>query len=196
MSPEKIGLKDNRMVLGKHSGRHAFLDRVKSLGYDLTEDELNKAFENFIILADKKKEVYTRDIEALLQRETVKVEEVYKLISFMMHSGNTIPSTATITLKNGKGDVTMASVGDGPVDAAFKAIEKIVSKEFILDDFRLNSVTEGEDALGEATVKLVYQNKMYKGKGLSTDIVESSIKAYLEAVNRALTDRTTIREEI
>ncbi|SHJ59610.1 2-isopropylmalate synthase [Paramaledivibacter caminithermalis] len=186
MTPESIGLTANKMVLGKHSGRHAFEERLKSLGYELSEEELSKAFKKFKDLADKKKSVFNRDIEAIVTGDFIEVPQAYELESFVINSGNIITSTATIALKKQGELIKEAMVGDGPVDAAFKSIEKIVGMEIILEDYALHSVTEGKDAQGEAIVKISHNGKMYRGRGLSTDVVEASIKAYLSAVNKML----------
>ncbi|MEJ8555179.1 2-isopropylmalate synthase [Tepidibacter sp. Z1-5] len=185
MTPESIGLSENKMVLGKHSGRHAFENRVKKLGYNLNKDEINKVFEQFKELADKKKVVYDGDIEAILNKDAIDIPKAYELKRFVINSGNTITSTASVVLKNKDDEIEEeASKGDGPVDAAFKAIEKILGMEIRLKDYSLRSVTQGKDALGESMVKISDGNRVYTGRGLSTDIVESSINAYINAVNK------------
>jgi len=184
MTPESIGLSTNKMVLGKHSGKHAFEERLKSLGYSLSEEELAKAFKEFKDLADKKKVVYNRDIEALVTGDFIEIPKTYELESFVINSGNIITATASIALKTEDRIIEEASTGDGPVDAAFKTIEKIVGIDLVLEDYALHSVTEGKDAQGEAIVKISHDGKMYRGRGLSTDVVEASIKAYLSAVNK------------
>jgi 2-isopropylmalate synthase len=185
MTPESVGLKAGNLVLGKHSGRHAFLDRVKSLGYDITKEELDIAFAQFKILADKKKSVYDRDIEALLAKESVQVPKTYTLDKFVINSGNTISATAVVSLdKDGRKNERVAK-GDGPIDAAFRAINKIVGIPLHLEDYKLESVTEGEDAQGDALVVISSEDGgRYPGRGLSTDVVEASIKAYINAVNK------------
>ncbi|MCT4565695.1 MAG: 2-isopropylmalate synthase [Maledivibacter sp.] len=184
MTPESVGLTTNKMVLGKHSGRHAFEERLKSLGYNLSEEELGKAFKKFKDLADKKKDVFNRDIEAIVTGDFDEIPPTYELESFVINSGNIITSTASIALKKQGELIEEAMVGDGPVDAAFKAIEKIVGMDIVLEDYALHSVTEGKDAQGEAMVKISYNENMYRGKGLSTDVVEASINAYISAVNK------------
>ncbi len=184
MTPESIGLSTNSMVLGKHSGRHAFEDRLKSLGYSLTRPEIDKAFEEFKLLADKKKDVDDRDIEAIVRDDVMKDAETYTLERFIINSGNTITATATIVLNVDGISVEEVAVGDGPVDAAYKAIEKILNTDAQLVDYAIHSVTEGKDALGEAIVKLKGNGKQVTGRGLSTDVIESSILAYLSAVQK------------
>ena len=187
MTPESVGIKENNLVLGKHSGKHAFLERVQALGYDLTDDELLVAFEKFKALADKKKQVYDKDIEALVAKEAVQVPRTFSLESFVINSGNTITSTAVIRMNKGGKIIEKVSRGDGPIDAAYKAIDKIVGKKLILEDYQLNSLTEGEDAQGDALVILKSEEDeeaSYAGRGLSTDVIEASIHAYVNAVNK------------
>ncbi len=197
MTPESVGLSENKMVLGKHSGRHAFEDRLKVLGYNLEKEELDYAFTQFKDLADKKKVVYNRDIEAIVTKNAVEIPETYELKRFIINSGNAITATASIVLKYMDQEIEEVSTGDGPVDAAFKAIEKNIGMDFTLDDYVLQSVTEGKDAQGEAIVKIRKDDEIYKGRGLSTDVVEASIKAYLSAVNKMFHERALLeREEI
>jgi 2-isopropylmalate synthase len=186
MTPESIGVPQNSMVLGKHSGRHAFEDRLKVLGYQLEKAELDAAFEQFKKLADKKKVILDRDIDAIVGDKPMESKEAFHLQRFVINSGNTITATAIITLVSGGNTIERVSIGDGPVDAAFKAVNDIVGMEIALDDYSLHSVTEGEDALGEAVVRLHFQGRSATGRGLSTDIIESSIKAYLSGVNKLL----------
>ncbi|SDK74458.1 2-isopropylmalate synthase [Natronincola ferrireducens] len=188
MTPESVGLTKNKLILGKHSGRHAFEERLKSLGYHLSKEELNKTFQEFKNLADKKKVVYDKDLEALVEEKSVNTKEIYKLGQFVINSGNTITSTAIVKLWNNEEEVEKVATGHGPVDAAFKAIDKIVGNGFTLEDYALNSVTEGEDAQGEAVVKIKLDEDIYNGRGISTDVVEASIKAYINAINKMLNE--------
>ncbi len=188
MTPESIGLSQNRMVLGKLSGKHAFEERLKEMGYNLDPGTVATAFEKFKELADKKKEVLDRDIEALVEDKMSEVNEVYKLDSFQINSGNKIIATATVSLlKNGE-LVMEAATGDGPVNAAFKAVERTVGFELELQDYSLKGVTEGTDALGEATVRVIKDDRIYVGRGVSTDVIEASVKAYINAINRVVSD--------
>ncbi len=190
MTPESVGLTKNLLVLGKHSGRHAFEDRLKDLGYSLEKESLDQVFNEFKILADKKKVVYDRDLEALVQEKTMKIEEHYRLKQFVINCGNHMTATATVRLINGKGEVEEVSTGSGPIYASFGAIDKMVGMDFKLDDYSLQAITEGEDAQGEAFVKIRKNGNglMYHGSGISTDVIEASIKAYLNAINRMLSD--------
>lgn len=189
MTPESIGLNRNKMVLGKHSGRHAFEEHLKSLGYNLSKAELDAAFEKFKVLADKKKKVDDEDIEVLISQKAVEIPEVYKLDRFVINTGNTITATASVRLIKQNGEPVMieeVSTGDGPVDAAFRAIEKIVGVNYVLEDYKVRSVTGGQDAQGEAYVKLRRNGKIFTGKGISTDIFEASALSYINAINKMI----------
>ncbi|MDA3732920.1 2-isopropylmalate synthase [Niameybacter massiliensis] len=195
MTPESIGLTENKMVLGKHSGRHAFVDRIKTMGYTLEEDALNKAFEQFKVLADKKKVVTNKDVEALVRRKTIVIPQTYNLDRFVVNSGNTITATSSVRLycKTGAILEDVMSSYDGPIDASFKAIDKMVGKKFTLEDFVINSVTGGADAQGEVTLKIKCKSKTYNGHGVSMDIVEASILAYISAINSMLYDLESMK---
>ena len=186
MTPESIGLSTNNMVLGKHSGKHAFRSKLHELGYELTDEALEQAFAQFKIVADKKKKVYDRDIEALLGKESVEAPKILRLDRFVINSGNSITATAVLKLIKDDKTIERVSRGEGPIDAAFKAIEKIVGVDMDLDDYQLRSVTEGEDALGDAFVRISTANGKYSGRGVSTDVIEASIHAYINAVNKML----------
>nr|WP_313163865.1 2-isopropylmalate synthase [Sedimentibacter sp.] len=187
MTPESIGLDTNRLVLGKHSGRHAFNEKLIRLGYDdLSQEELDEVFKKFKELADKKKDVYDKDIDALVLKQKMDVPQIYELEKYVTNSGNIITSTTAIAIRKNNEVFEEVATGEGPIYASFKAIEKILGREMELDDFSLSSVTEGEDALGDAVVKLREDGRVYTGRGLSTDIIESSIIAYINAVNKML----------
>ncbi len=189
MTPESVGLTQNKMILGKLSGRHAFEERLKELGYTtLTSAEIQSAFGKFKSLADKKKEVTDRDIEALIEVEVSEVAEFFELESFQINSGNKVIATSTVNLiRNGEG-ITEAATGDGPVDAAFNAMERAAGVSVELEAYNLRAVTEGKDALGEVTVRVSKNGKTFVGRGVSTDVIEASVKAYLNAINRAIAD--------
>jgi len=189
MTPESIGLSQNRMVLGKLSGKHAFEERLKEMGYTtLTPDVIKTAFDKFKVLADKKKVVLDRDIEALVEENVSEVPEIYELESFQISSGNKIVATSTVTLKLKGNTITEAATGDGPVDAAFNAIERSVGFNVELEDYSLRAVTEGKDALGEVTVRISKDGKIFVGRGVSTDIIEASVKGYINAINRTISE--------
>lgn len=186
MTPQSIGLSENTMVLGKHSGRHAFEQRLKDLGYTFSKEDLEKAFEQFKQLADKKKVVSDRDIEALADLRQIHIPEVFHYDRFVINSGNTITATAMVRIIKDEEYIEEVSTGDGPIDAAFKAIDKLAGIKFTLEDYKIGAVTEGKDAQGTASVKITRDGHAYKGRGLSTDIVEASIKAYINAINKML----------
>ncbi len=186
MSPESIGLPKNLMVLGKHSGRHAFADRLQSLGIQIDAAGVDEAFAKFKALADRKKVVSDSDIEALVVGGRIATDEVYTLENFVVNSGSAIDATATIALKNGGGTKKTSMIGVGQLEAAFSAIDSLVGISPKLADYSLHSVSEGEDAQGDVAVKLELDGKTVTGRGLSVDIVEASIRAYLNGVNKFL----------
>ena len=189
MTPESVGIPKNAIVLGKHSGRHAFEERLRELGYTLDQEKLNKTFEKFKALADKKKVIKDRDLEALVGAVPVSGEERYTLDRFVINSGNTITSTAVIRVKKGDETFERAAVSDGPINAAFRAINKIVDKDVELEDYSLRSMTDGEDAQAEAIAKIsVDGGEIVTGRGVSTDVIEASIKAYINGINKYFID--------
>ncbi|MGI6732185.1 MAG: 2-isopropylmalate synthase [Anaerovoracaceae bacterium] len=198
MTPESIGLTENKnLVLGKHSGKHAFRDKVKSMGYDLADEDIERIFVKFKDLADKKKQIYDRDIDALIAKEAVQVPKTYTLGSYVINSGNSITSTAVLKILKEDREIEKVSRGDGPIDASFKAIEKIVGMNLKMEDYQLQAVTEGEDALGDALVKISNGNgKIFAGRGLSTDVIEASIHAYINAVNKLIYEEKQQSSEI
>lgn len=186
-TPETIGVPQNQIILGKHSGRHAFEERLLSLGYTaLSPERIDELFEQFKHLCDKKKTITDRDIVSLAGRRIDTVPARYKLSSFVINSGNTIPATARITLDTMDGPVDCVAVGDGPVDACFRAINTLVGSDFVLSDYTIRAVTEGGDALGEAVIRLSRGDRKITTRGVSTDIIEASLKAYINAVNRLI----------
>jgi len=188
MTPESIGLPHNKMVLGKHSGRHAFEERLSYLGFNVSEEDLERIFVDFKNLADKKKTVSDRDIEALVRGFGSGIPESFRLDRFVINSGNSITSTSVVRLINKDGElIEKVSIGDGPVDASLNAIDKIVGgSEIKLEDFSLqivDAIDTGTDAQGESHVRISRDGRSWNGSGVSTDIVESVIKAYLFAIN-------------
>jgi 2-isopropylmalate synthase len=186
MTPQSIGLTANTLVLGKHSGRHAFDERLKELGYDLPQEELNKAFDRFKDLADRKKEISDRDIEAIVQDQVMTLPQHIELDCFQVSTGNKSIATATVRVKINEETIEEAATGDGPIDAVYKALERACNMNCRLVDYSIKSVSGGKDALGEVTVKVEKEGKMYIGRGLSTDIVEASVLAYTNALNKSL----------
>ncbi len=185
MSPEDVGILRTELVLGKHSGRHALKQRVADLGYYLDDGQLQRVFDAFKALADKKKTVYDSDIEALAEAQIHSGPSAWVLEAVTCNAGSaTIPSAAVV-LWHQEGSIHRgAAIGDGPIDAVFKAIEEITGIEPTLTDYRIRSVSVGEDAMGEAHVEAEYHGKKLSGRAVSTDIVEASALAFLQVINR------------
>lgn len=188
MNPAMLGITRSNIVLGKHSGRHAFRERLAELGYNLSEEEINRAFGRFKDLADKKKEITDQDLEAIVEDEIRELPNTYELSYLHISSGTTIVPTATVGLKIDGETVEEASCGDGPVDAIYKAIDKITNLHLVLEEYVINAVTGGKDALGDVTVKLRRRDngRTFIGRGVSTDILEASAKAYINAANKVV----------
>lgn len=192
MSPESIGIRGNSLVLGKHSGRHAFEEYLRELGYRLTPELIGLCFEQFKALCDRKKEVNDADLRAIVTHnkvaEGVDVSVGYELVRFVVYTSNFTSATSTVCLKKGREKMEEVALGDGPVDAAFKAIDAIVKpKAHTFDVYTINSISEGKDTLGDVMVKLKTATHSYTGRGLSTDIIEASLLAYLSALNQLVT---------
>jgi 2-isopropylmalate synthase len=186
MHSDDVGWTGEQMVMGKHSGRHALGKRLAALGHDLDKAELDRAYDRFKLLCDKKKVVYDEDLHAIVADEISDVKRVYEIESLQIASGTSTVPTATVTLKvDGKSKLE-AAVGDGPVDAACRAIDRIVGKECELIDYELGAVTSGQDALGEVTVRVSDGKQAASGRGASTDVVLASAKAYVDALNHLL----------
>ncbi len=186
MSPEEVGFAKTDLVLGKHSGRAALADRAKTLGFHLEGDELMKVFEQFKILADKKKEIYDGDIIALVQQQISTSEgQTWSLVDYEVTSAKGRTPSVRLTLSDGSEEKsTEVTEGDGPIDAAFWAVEEITGVQVVCKDYRVRSATLGRDAIGEVNVEVEHQGKLYRGVGVSTDSVESTILAMLNAINR------------
>ena len=189
MKPVDVGWTESKIVLGRHSGKHGLRMRAEKLGFHLGDEELARLYEAFIRLADKKKEVYDDDLAALIEEALEDVPETYRLDYLNITSGNRTVPTATVCLIKGGKALQDASTGDGPVDAAYKTIDRITKVKCRLLDFSLRAVTSGKDALGEVTVRLRGGPVVTTGHGTSTDIIEASAKAYLNALNRLLAAR-------
>lgn len=186
MTPESVGIQKSTLVLGKHSGRHALGKRYSELGYKLSREDLNKAYVAFTRIADKKKEVYDADLIAIIQDEITEIPETYSFSSMQIVSGTTMTPTATVKLLRDKQVLQDSAIGDGPVDAACRAIDRITGMKGKLSNYALHAVTTGKDAVGEVLVQVEYKGRCYSGRGASTDVVESSAKAYLNAMNSIL----------
>jgi 2-isopropylmalate synthase len=204
MRPETVGLSESKLVLGKHSGRHAFQTKVAELGYGLSGDDLNRVFERFKELCDKKKVVADADIEAIVNDEIYQPMELWRLEHIQVSCGSGLRPTATVSLRGPDGVVREdAAIGAGPVDSVYRAINRIVQVPNELTEFSIKAVTEGIDAVGEVTIRIEPnaserngdvtltqtgpRARTYSGHGADTDIIVASAKAYMSALNKMLT---------
>ncbi|MCO5044411.1 MAG: 2-isopropylmalate synthase [Kiritimatiellae bacterium] len=186
MVPEDVGLTGTELVLGKHSGRHALGKHLEKMGFSLSEPELDTAYARFKELCDKKKVVYDDDLVAIVQEQAAEVPQVWTLDYMQVTTGTQNVPTATVRLRHGERVVTDAACGDGPVEAILMVIDRISGVSGKLEDFSLQAITKGEDAVGEVSVRVRFESDAIQAKGSSTDIVEAAAKAYLNALNRYL----------
>ncbi len=185
MDAQSIGLTDNQIVLGKLSGRHAFQTRLKELGFELSETELNNAFLKFKTFADKKKEITDRDLESIVNDEIQQPPEMFRVELVQVSAGSNARPTATVTLRTPDGEeLTDAAIGTGPVDAVYRAINRVVNVPNELIEFSVQSVTAGIDAIGEVTIRLRHEGRVFSGRAANTDIIVASAHAYVNALNR------------
>ncbi len=184
MTPESVGIPKSSIVLGKLSGRHAFRERLKELGYQLSEGDLERAFIRFKQLADKKREIFDEDIESIVVDEVLRVPKRFKLVYLNVVAGNLTVPTATVQMEVDGRLVQEAGFGDGPVDATFKTIKKITRTRSKLLQFAINAITSGTEAQGEVTVKLEERGQTVIGQGADTDVIVASAKAYINALNK------------
>jgi 2-isopropylmalate synthase len=196
MTPGTIGLSKSTLVLGKHSGRHALLDRVRSLGYDLTDDQMEKAFEVFKNLCDLKKQVYDEDIEAIVVDEIIQIPDKYRLIFLSVTSGSELIPTATVQMEVDGKVIKTADLGNGPVDAAFKTIKKITGDTSNLLRYEVDAITGGTDAQGSVTCTLEKEGLTVIGRGSDTDIIVASAKAYINALNKLYYKETYLATDL
>ena len=197
MTPTSVGVPQTTLYLGKLSGRHALRNRLEHLGYTLTDEELRKTFQAFKDVADKKKEVTDRDLEALMGEERRTINETYHLEHVQVACGDHEVPTATVMLRGPEGHTsTDAAVGTGPVDAVYKAINRIIDVPNELTEFSIKSVTEGIDALGEVTIRIESEDQSFIGRGAHTDIIVASAKAYMNALNRMIASREEAKETV
>jgi len=194
MRPEDIGIEGSDLVLGKHSGRHAFRDKLIKMGVKLTDTEIENAYHRFIELADKKKNIYDDDLLAIARDQMDVIENAFVLEYLHVSAGTSTVPTATLRLKRGQEIFQDAGCGDGPVDAALKTIDRITKVKGKLLDFSLQAISVGKDAMGEVTLRVSFGDEIVSAKAASTDIVEAGTKAYLTCVNRLLSNRE-IREK-
>jgi 2-isopropylmalate synthase len=187
MDPKSVGIPASSLVLGKTSGRHAFKERLAELGYSLSDEDFNRAFAAFKELADKKKDVTDKDIESLVAEEKRTISEIYHLDRIQVTCGDRgIPTAAVRLIGPDAQTVADAALGTGPVDAVYKAINRIVGVPNTLTEFTVKSVTEGIDAIGEVLIRIESDGTTYTGRGADTDVVVASAKAYMNALNRLL----------
>lgn len=184
MTPETVGIPKTSLVLGKLSGRHAFRERIKDLGYRLSEKDFELAFTRFKQLADKKREIYDEDIESIVVEEVLRVPRRYKLVYLNVVAGNVTVPTATVQMEVDGKLVQEAGFGDGPVDATFKTIKKLTHTRSKLLQFAINAITSGTEAQGEVTVRLEEKGQTVIGQGADTDVIVASAKAYINALNK------------
>ena len=188
MDAQTIGLKENKMVLGKLSGRHAFYQRLEELGYDLSREDLDSAFKRFKDLADRKKDITSLDLEAIMEDELSQVSETYHINLLQVTSSSGL-ATATVQMEKQDETINQSACSEGgPVDAIYDAMNEITGLDCKLKDYNIDAVTSGKDALGEVIVKLDYQGDIYIGRGVSTDIIEASAKAYNNSLNKILVE--------
>ena len=186
MRPEDVGFTATDLVLGKHSGRAALADRAAAMGYHLTAEQLQVVFDEFKKLADKKKEVYDADIAALIEKRMNVADDQWTLVKYEVHAAAGAEPTVSVTLARGSDEQSRTSKGgDGPLDALFRTIEEITGVSVTVRDFRVHSVTRGQDAQGESTIEVERNGRVFRGRGVSTDTVEAATLAFLNAVNRA-----------
>ncbi|WP_457630076.1 2-isopropylmalate synthase [Oceanithermus sp.] len=184
MNAEIVGREAAVMVLGKHSGRHAFKKALAELGYEVDDEELKRLFARFKEIADRKKQVSTEDLIALIEDERTRAPEMFKLLDMQIHSGLSLTPVATVKVKTPDDEVTEAATGDGPVDAVYKAISRAVGLSPTLERYRIEATTGGTEALGEVMVRLRQGSVVVTGRGIAPDVVEASARAYLDALNK------------
>jgi 2-isopropylmalate synthase len=197
MDPKSIGLPSSTLVLGKLSGRHAFRQRLEELGYNLNDEELARAFTAFKDLADKKREITDRDLESLMaeDKRTANIVEAFHLEQVQVSCGDKNIPTASVKLVDASGKICAdAALGTGPIDAVYKAINRLVGVPNKLSEFTVKSVTEGIDAIGEVLIRIESDGVSYTGRGADTDIIVASAKAYMNALNRLLTDKSSAKK--
>jgi 2-isopropylmalate synthase len=182
--PEDVGVSAHTFTLTARSGRAALKHHIAAFGHSLNDAQMDAVYRRFIELADKKKEVKIEDLEVLVQEELFKVPETYRLEHIQILSGTRATPMAALRVRYGNEVIEEAATGNGPIDAAYKCIERIVGHKFTLINFGLNAITSGEDAIGEATVRIRTNGTIFAGAASSTDIIEAAVKAYLSAINR------------
>ncbi len=185
MDPRDVGIPESKLVLGKHSGRHAFKERTLTLGFQLSDAQIEQAFDQFKALADKKKNVYDEDIEAIVDQLMQKERALWELARFQVTSGTGVIATATVVMRDSAGTEKMdAATGDGPIDAVYSAIQRITGVSVELTDYQTRAITAGKEAQGEVSIEVRHRDRLVRGRGVSTDVIEAAAKAYVSAINR------------
>jgi 2-isopropylmalate synthase len=196
MNAKDIGLDKNSIVLGKHSGRHAFKDKLSNLGFNLKDEEINEAFERFKVLADAKKEIFDDDIRALIAEEITKIPQVFELVTLQLSDCNPggVPNAA-VTIRHEGQEITDAAIGNGTMDAVFKVIDRVCGVSGELKDYKVDAVTQGKDALARVVVKVVFDESKpaIMGHGLSVDTMLATAKAYIGALNSYMSMKEGLR---
>ena len=190
MRPETIGLAKSRVVLTARTGRHGLRHRLEELGYTLTKEELDKTYERFLAVADKKKEVFDEDLAAIISDEIHIVEKIYELLHLHVVIDTDTAPKASVKIRAADKTMQADATGDGPVDAAYEAIREATGQSPKLENYSIRAVTSGKEALGEATVRISENDRTFVGRGISTDIIEASAKAYIDAINRMVSMQT------
>jgi len=184
MRPETIGLAESRVVLTARTGRHGLVHRLEEMGYTLSKDEIEKAYERFLAIADRKKEVFDEDLAAIISDEIHIIEQTYELLHLHVVIDTDTAPKASVKMRAANKTIQANATGDGPVDAAYEAIRQATGQSPKLENYTIRALTGGKEALGEATVKIRDDSRSYVGRGISTDIIEASAKAYVDAINR------------
>ncbi|MHC4890658.1 MAG: alpha-isopropylmalate synthase regulatory domain-containing protein, partial [Planctomycetota bacterium] len=184
MRPETIGLAESRVVLTARTGRHGLRHRLADMGYTLSKEELDKTYERFLAVADKKKEVFDEDLAAIISDEIHVVEKIYELQHLHVVIDTDTAPKASVKMRAAEETIQADATGDGPVDAAYEAIREATGQSPKLENYSIRAVTSGKEALGEATVRISENDRTFIGRGISTDIIEASAKAYIDAINR------------
>jgi len=183
MTPDSVGVPKTKIVLGRHSGRHGLKSRLESLGYTINEEDLKRIYMRFTELADIKKEIYDDDLRILMGDEIFKEHHTYELIQLQVHAGSGLIPTASVEIRYKDQVIQESATGDGPVDAVFNAVDRAIDLKYRVESYRVRSVTSGREAMGEASVRIRHDTETAHGRGVSTDIIEASAKAYLQAIN-------------
>jgi 2-isopropylmalate synthase len=196
MNPAMVGISKSNLVLGKHSGRHAFRQRLEDMGFFLGKEELSRAFASFKKLSDKKAKITGEDIEAIIEEQMSSLTHSYTLEYLHISSGTAVVPTATVGLKRDGQLFEDAACGNGPVDAICRAVDKITGINCTMISWGINAVTSGKDAIGDVNLKITTDGvRVFMGRGISTDVLEASAKAYLNAVNKLVHANETAAAE-